>query len=315
MKKILVSVLLILVLLFSCTAQAEDDLHIVATIFPEYDWVLQVLGEDSAADVTLLLDNGVDLHSFQPTADDIIAISDCDMFIYVGGESDAWVDEVLAAARNTDMKVIDLLEVLGDSAMEEELKEGMEAEEEEEEGEDEEEEIEYDEHVWLSLRNAQTLVSAVCDTLCEIDSGSAEAYRANTDAYLEKLTALDTAYAEAVDAAEMKTLLFCDRFPFRYLTEDYGLDYYAAFAGCSAESEASFETMAFLTEKRKELELKHVIILEGSDGKLAQTVSGGQCDILTLDSMQGTTLKDVENGCTYLSVMEKNLETLKQALN
>ncbi len=315
MKKILVSVLLILVLLFSCTAQAKDGLHIVATIFPEYDWVLQVLGEDSAADVTLLLDNGVDLHSFQPTADDIIAISDCDVFIYVGGESDAWVDEVLAAARNEDMKVIDLLEVLGDSAMEEELKEGMEAEEEEEEGEGEEEEIEYDEHVWLSLRNAKTLVSAVCDTLCEIDSGSAEVYRANTDSYLEKLTALDTAYAEAVDTAETKTLLFCDRFPFRYLTEDYGLDYYAAFSGCSAESEASFETMAFLTEKRKELALKHVIILEGSNGKLADTVSGGQCDTLTLDSMQGTTMKDVENGCTYLSVMEKNLETLKQALN
>ncbi len=313
MKKIIVSVLLILVLLFSCTAQAEGSLHIVATIFPEYDWVLQILGEDSDAEVTLLLDNGVDLHSFQPTADDIISISDCDVFLYVGGESDAWVDEVLSAARNTDMRVIDLLEVLGDSAKQEELKEGMEAEEEEEEGE--EEGPEYDEHVWLSLRNAKTLVNAVCEALCEADAENADSYRMNTEAYIQKLDELDKAYTETVESAEMKTLLFCDRFPFRYLTEDYGLDYYAAFSGCSAESEASFETMAFLTEKRKELALKHVVILEGSDGRLAQTVSGGQCDILTLDSMQGTTLKDVENGCTYLSVMEKNLETLKQALN
>ena len=309
MKKIIVSVLLVLVLLFSCTAQAEGSLHIVATIFPEYDWVLQILGEDSDAEVTLLLDNGVDLHSFQPTADDIISISDCDVFLYVGGESDAWVDEVLSAARNTDMRVINLLAVLGDSAKQEELKEGMEAEEEDED------EIEYDEHVWLSLRNARTLVNAVCEALCEADAENADTYRANTEAYIRMLDELDKAYTETVENAEMKTLLFCDRFPFRYLTEDYGLDYYAAFSGCSAESEASFETMAFLTEKRKELELKHVVILEGSDGRLAQTVSGGQCDILTLDSMQGTTLKDVENGCTYLSVMEKNLETLKQALN
>lgn len=311
MKKILISVLLIAVLLLSCCAQAEE-LHIVTTIFPEYDWVLQVLGEDSSASVTLLLDNGVDLHSFQPTADDIIAISDCDLFVYVGGESDAWVDEVLAAARNTDMQVIDLLEVLGEAAKEEELKEGMEGEEEEE---GEEDEIEYDEHVWLSLRNAKTLVNAVCEALCEIDAANTENYCTNAAAYIEKLDELDKAYIETVEAAETKTLLFCDRFPFRYLTEDYGLDYYAAFSGCSAESEASFETMAFLTEKVKELNLKHVITLEGSDGKLAQTVSGGKCDILTLDSMQSTTSIDVENGTTYLSVMEKNLETLKLALN
>lgn len=244
-------------------------------------------------------------------------IADCDLFIYVGGESDAWVDDALKEAVNKNMKVINLLDVLGNTVKEEEVKEGMEAEEEEESGE-EEEEPEYDEHVWLSLKNAKILTKAIADDLCEIDEEHKDIYMRNEKAYEEKLDTLDKEYQGTVDAASQKTLLFGDRFPFRYLVDDYGLDYYAAFVGCSAETEASFETVKFLSEKVDELGLKNVITIEKSDQKIAKTIVENTKDknqnILTLDSMQSTSSDDVKNGTTYLSVMEKNLEVLKEAL-
>lgn len=291
-----------------------EKLSIVTTIFPEYDWVHQIIGENDYADVTMLLDSGVDLHSYQPTADDIVTVATCDLFIYVGGESDQWVDDALQETMNTDMVVINLLDVLGDMAKEEEIVEGMEAEEEG----DEEEELEYDEHVWLSLKNAQVLCSAIADAISELDPDHAEEYQANVTGYNEKLAALDAEYAAAVNDGVQDTLLFGDRFPFRYLVDDYGLNYYAAFAGCSAESEASFETILFLANKVDELGLNAVLTLEGSDGKIAQTVISATTDksqqILTFDSMQSTTSDDVKNGATYLSIMEKNLNVLKEAL-
>jgi zinc transport system substrate-binding protein len=303
----------------------SDKLNVVTTIFPEYDWVREIAGD--RADVTMLLDNGVDLHSYNPTADDVVKISTCDMFIYVGGESDEWVEDALKESANPDMAVVNLLEVLGDSVKEEEVKEGMEAEEHEheegeeehEEGEDEHEEgPEYDEHVWLSLKNAAVLCRYIADKLGEIDSANSSEYSANADAYIEKLNALDAKYEEAVNAAQVKTLLFGDRFPFRYMTDDYGLDYFAAFVGCSAEAEASFETIAFLANKVDELGLKSVMTIEGSDGTIARTIvetsQSKDAGILTMDSMQSTTSQDVADGVTYLSVMEKNLDTLKQAL-
>lgn len=293
-------------------------IKVVTTIFPEYDWVKEIAGDEiSNMDLTMLLDNGVDLHSYQPTASDIMKISDCDLFIYVGGESDAWVDDALKEAVNKNMKVINLLDVLGNTVKEEEVKEGMEAEEEEESGE-EEEEPEYDEHVWLSLKNAKILTKAIAEDLCEIDEEHKDIYMRNEKAYEEKLDTLDKEYQGTVDAASQKTLLFGDRFPFRYLVDDYGLDYYAAFVGCSAETEASFETVKFLSEKVDELGLKNVITIEKSDQKIAKTIVENTKDknqnILTLDSMQSTLSDDVKNGTTYLSVMEKNLEVLKEAL-
>lgn len=305
------------------SAAAENDkLTVVTTIFPEYDWVMNVLGDKAAdADVTMLLDTGVDLHSFQPTADDIIKISRCDVFVYVGGESDGWVEDALKEATNRDMIVLDLLDVLGDAVKEEELKEGMEAEEhdhEEGEHDHEEEEVEYDEHVWLSLRNAAVLVNAIRDALISADAENAGSYTANAAAYVEKLNALDERYCAAVDAAAKKTVLFGDRFPFRYLVDDYGLDYFAAFVGCSAESEAGFETIAFLAGKVDELGLSTVLTLEGTDHKIAETIvaasQGRSARILSMDSMQSTTSGDVKNGATYLSVMEKNLSVLTDAL-
>ncbi len=302
-----------------------DKLQIVTTIFPEYDWVMNILGDNPAnAEVTLLLDNGVDLHSYQPAADDILKISTCDMFIYVGGESDEWVDDALKEATNKDMAVIDLLDVLGESVKEEETVEGMQESEHEHEGEETGEhehaegETEYDEHVWLSLRNAAALTDSISKELQRIDPANAQVYKTNSDAYIKKLNGLDQQYLEAVSAAPVKTLLFGDRFPFRYLTDDYGLTYYAAFVGCSAETEASFETITFLAEKVDELSLHAVMTIEGNDHRIAETIVQNTADkdqqILTMDSMQSTTSKDVANGTTYLSVMEKNLLTLKEAL-
>ena len=298
----------------------SDKLSIVTTIFPEYDWVMQILGDKAAdADVTMLLDNGVDLHSYQPVAEDILKIANCDVFIYVGGESDGWVDDALKEAVNPDMVVINLLEVLGDSVKEEEVVEGMQAEEEEEEEEGEEEEVEYDEHVWLSLKNASVLCDAIAEGIAKADAENASVYQANNDAYKAQLSALDEQYREAVADAAFDTVLFGDRFPFRYLTDDYNLNYYAAFVGCSAETEASFETVVFLSNKVDELGLNSIMTIENSDQKIAQTIRDNTADkdqqIFSLDSMQATTSEDVKNGATYLSVMTANLEVLKQALN
>lgn len=474
-------------------AGKAGKLKVVTTIFPAYDWVRAILGDKAEnAEITMLLDNGVDLHSYQPTADDIVKISDCDLFVYVGGESDGWVKNALKSAANRNMKVINLLEVLGDSVKTEETVEGMQedghghshdeqlteddikdrtlsdfagawkslhpyllngdldkfcqhrAEEDEdssttkdtylekyktswqcdaekisisgntitftygdgktvsaeytyagyqpkrndegeirsvryqfettsadapkyvqfndhghEPGEAEHFHIyfgndgfdalmsaktnpffvkdtlsvedildelmghdhgeEADEHVWLSLKNAKTLVGAISNALQEFDPDNKDTYATNAAAYIEKLSALDGAYQSAVDGAAHKTVLFGDRFPFRYLVDDYGLSYYAAFAGCSAETEASFETISFLAGKVDELRLPCVLTIEGAQHKIAETIVQNTAEknqsILMLDSMQSTTSTDVANGTTYLSVMESNLDVLKQALN
>ena len=314
------------------TASDETRLRVVTTIFPEYDWVREILGDKADnAEVTMLLDNGADLHSYQPTADDIVKISECDLFIYVGGESDDWVDDALKNAANKNMKVINLLEALGERVKTEEVVEGMQEEKHDHDHDhedadehddakehDHEEEAEYDEHVWLSLKNAQTLCSAISGVLQQIDPDNKDTYAANASAYIKKLSALDADYQAAVNAAACKTVLFGDRFPFRYLAEDYGLRYYAAFAGCSAESEASFETISFLAGKVDELNLPCVLTIEGVQHKIAETIvrntAAKNQKVLMMDSMQSTTSKDAANGTTYLSVMERNLSVLKEAL-
>lgn len=296
------------------TETAAEPLRVVTTIFPLYDWVRQTAGEDAPIQLTLLLDGGTDLHSYQPSAQDMVAIADCDLFIYVGGESDAWVEDALAGADNPDRRTLNLLDLLGTRVYEEETVEGMEPEEEEDH--DHEEHV-VDEHIWTSLRNAQELSAAIGDVLGELDPAHADQYTANAIAYGAQLAALDGEYASLTASAPVKTLLFGDRFPFRYLVEDYALDYYAAFPGCSADTEASFETVAFLAEKTAQLDLPAVLTIEGSDGKIARTIlqtAGGDRAQLTLDAMQGTTAADIEAGATYLSIMEQNLGVLRQAL-
>ena len=320
MKKtisLLLITMMVICSLSACASPAgtsgDDKISIVTTIFPEYDWVMNILGNNPAnAEVTLLLDNGVDLHSYQPTADDIMKIATCDMFIYVGGESDRWVEDALSEAVNKDMVVINLLEVLGDSVKEEEVVEGMQ--------EEDEDETEYDEHVWLSLKNAVICTEAISHALQDkIDPENSITYAENAAEYMRKLFTLDREYEETIANASGDTLLFGDRFPFRYLTDDYDLNYYAAFAGCSAETEASFETVTFLSGKVDELNLGCILTIETSDGKIAETIrdntSTGDQKILVLDSLQSVTMDDINNGVTYLSIMKENLNVLSEALN
>ena len=319
MKKVL-SCLIVAIFVFGtfagCSAKKNDsdgNKKIVVTVFPVYDWVRVLTKGSQYFDIEYLLDNGVDLHSFQPTAKDIMDISTCDIFIYVGGGSDKWVDDALKQAINKDMKVINLMEVLGDLAKEEEVKEGMQ--EEEHDHDEHDEDHEYDEHIWLSLKNADMLCKYISDALSEKDPEGEKIYRENYEAYSMQLGELDDAAQKVVDEAPVKTLLFGDRFPFRYFTDDYGLDYYAAFVGCSAETEASFETVIYLAKKVDELGLKHICKIESSDGSIAKTIknstTGKDQTIVEFISMQSLP----EDGETYISIMEYNIEALKEALN
>ena len=320
---VLASVLCLASAAAPAAAEEGKKLNIVTTIFPVYDWILQAAGGADHAEITLLLDSGVDLHSYQPTASDMLKIASCDVFVYVGGESDKWVEDALKGSVNPGRIVISLLDALGEDVRAEELVEGMEHHGHEEDGDADEdhdrEEEEADEHVWLSLRNAQKLTSAIAARLAEADPAHAEAYTANAAAYCERLAALDAQYAEVTGAAAHKTLLFGDRFPFRYLADDYGLAYYAAFSGCSAETEASFQTIVFLAQKMDELGLPAALTIEGTSRKIAETVIRTTAEknqkILTLDSMQSVTAADMQAGASYLSIMEKNLEVLREALN
>ena len=346
MKKLLAFVGLLFALgmgsAFAKKTSDENKVKVVTTIFPEYDWVKEVVGEKADdVELTLLLNNGVDLHSYQPSVKDIAKIQDADIFVYVGGESDEWVDDVLKNVKSPNQKVINLLEVLGDRVKAEEIVEGMEHEhhhghdhDDDEHGHDDhdgdhhdehdhdhdehEHEEELDEHVWLSLKNAQILTNAICDALCQADSKNAEIYRKNLVSYNKKLADLDAKYEASVKAASKNTLVFGDRFPFRYLVDDYGLKYFAAFSGCSAESEASFKTIVFLSEKVNELGLNSVCQIESGNGKIAKTVISNsknkKAKVLVFDSLQSTTAKQIKKGATYLGAMEKNLEILKEAL-
>lgn len=287
---------------------------IVCTIFPQYDWCREILG--SKADnfnLVLLLDKGTDLHSFQPTFADIAKVSSSDLFVYIGGESDNWVSDALKEAKNKNLAALNLMEKLGNDVKEEELVEGMQGETEEDY------ETEYDEHIWLSVKNAKKLTSALCAEIQKLDPQNANLYAENAKNYIAKLDLLDKNYEETVSSSTEKTILVADRFPFRYLADDYGLKYYAAFLGCSAESEASFETIIFLAKKVDELSLGAVLTIENSDKKIARTIventKSKNAKILELDSLQSVTGKDIKNGKTYLSIMEENLKVLKAALD
>mgnify|MGYP000245456360 FL=1 len=291
---------------------------IVCTTFPQYDWIRNIIGDDSDKfQLTMLLDQGTDLHSYQPTAEDIAKIADADMFVYVGGESDGWVESALKEATNKDMKVVNMLDALETAVKVEEVVPGMQAEEgeETEEGEG----PENDEHVWLSLRNAVTLTDALSENIQEIDPANKEDYVENAGKYVDKLNDLDGRYALTISKGRRQAILFGDRFPFRYMADDYGLTYYAAFVGCSAESEASFETITFLAQKVDDLKLPVILTIEGADHNIAESIKNAteskNQEILTMNSMQSVTAEDVADGETYLNMMEDNLNVLSQALN
>ena len=299
-------------------ADADNQIKIVTTIFPEYDWVRQVLGDQADnVDLTLLLKNGVDLHSYQPTADDLVAISEADLFIYVGGPSDFWVQDALDNATNKDMVVVNLFDVLGDAVKPMPVVEGMEPHHHDHEEEGEHCDV-GDEHVWLSLPRAVTAVNAIADALGKIDADHASLYSDNAAAYVEKLNALDGDYKAAVAEAPLDTIVFADRFPFFYLADDYQLHYYAAFTGCSAESDASFETVAFLAKKIDEIGTHSVLTIENCSHDIPQTVidntKAKDQKVLVMDSLHSVTSDNIEDGLTYLDVMTDNLDVLRQAL-
>lgn len=314
MKRMLMPAILALCLC-ACTKKTDTNqtLRVVATVFPAYDWARVIVGADAGhAELTLLSDNGIDLHGFQPSVQDSAALSRADVLIYTGGESDAWVDGAIKPATNHAMRTVSLIDTLGNRAKTEETVAGMQADGFDHGG------TAYDEHVWLSLQNAPLLCAAIADALCAADEKNASAYRANLAAYTAELAALDADYRAAIGAAATKTLVFGDRFPFRYLTDDYGLAYYAAFAGCSAETEASFRTIAFLAEKTDALTLPAVLHIETSDGKIARTIvqntQAKSARVLMLDSMQSVTARQIAAGATYLGIMRKNLAVLQEAL-
>jgi len=287
---------------------------IVCSVFPQYDWTRQIIGDKADVfNMTLLQSSKIDLHNFQPSVDDMLIITTCDLFIHVGGESDKWVSDALKGATNPDMIVLNLLDTLGAGAKEEEIVEGME-----DDDDDDEDEFSYDEHVWLSLKNARIFCETIADILSTLDAQNAGIYKGNLDAYTAKLSALDAQYQSVVDAASVKTLLFGDRFPFRYLVDDYNLDYYAAFPGCSAETEASFKTIISLSDLVDELSLNTVMVTESADQSIAKTIISNTIaknqQIIVLDAMQSITLDDVSRGITYLSIMESNLGALKESL-
>lgn len=326
----------------------SNKISIVCTTFPQYDWVKNILGEEAERfNVTLLLDNGVDMHSYQPAVKDIATAGSSDLFIYVGGESDTWVEDALKEAKNKDLKAINLMETLDNFVKEEEVVEGMQEErkslghsheksskEKQEQTQKEshensqeingqkeaaDEEPEYDEHIWLSIRNAEIMVKNIEKAIEQLDSDNAKVYQTNAENYIKKLDTLDKQYANTIQNAKYKAILFGDRFPFRYMADDYDLKYYAAFAGCSAETMAGFETVTFLAKKADELRLPVILTIENSDGRIAEAVKSNTTKknqkILAMNSLQSVTKEQIADGITYLQVMQENLSVLSEALN
>ncbi len=318
MKKIIALVLAVIMIscvFTGCTNNESNDakLNIVCTMFPQYDWARNIAGEAENVNIMLLLDSGTDLHSYQPTAADIVTISSADVFIYIGGDSDKWVGEVLETSKNEDTLVINLMESLG----EENLYCAEEIAEEHSHEAEEEHNHTHDEHIWLSVKNALRLTKIIAAAIIEKDPENKGTYEENLTSYVKKLDALDKAYEGELLTSENKTLVFADRFPFIYLAKDYGLTCHAAFSGCSAESEASFETVTRLAGKIDELELSYILITETSDGSVANTVKNStkakDQQILTLNSLQSVT-KD-KLSLSYIEVMNENLNVIKTALS
>ncbi len=309
-------VLLCGVLLTGCipSTQKSSKKSIVCTTYAQYNWIQEIIGYDNSVfDLTLLIKDGTDLHSYQPTIQDLAKVSSADMFVYVGGESDQWVSDALKEAKNKKMIVVSMMSVLKNRIKEEEHVEGMK------EDHEEDDESEYDEHVWLSLINAHEVIRYLSKEIQKLDEVNKDIYEENTKCYLNNIDDLNHQYQHVIKNASTKTLLFADRFPFRYLLDDYHLKYYAAFPGCSADVEASFYTITFLENKIDELKLTSIFIIDQTNLKIAQTVKDNtqkkNQKILYLDSLQSVNDKKIKNGYSYLSAMKHNLKMLREAIN
>jgi zinc transport system substrate-binding protein len=276
---------------------------VVSTIFPPFDFAREIAGERVSR--LMLVPPGVESHSFEPTPRDIIRIQNCDVYIYVGGESDVWVKRVLSSIDTSKMQIISLMDCV--TVVEEEIVEGME-----EEGE---EEAEYDEHVWTAPRNAKLIVQKISDALCAVDAGNAGAYRTNTAAYLAKLDALDAAFREVVAGGSRRTVVFGDRFPFRYLADAYNLSYFAAFPGCSTETEPSAATLRFLIDKVRAERIPVIFHIELSNERMADMISEETgAKKLLFHAGHNVSKRELEQGRSYLDIMNQNVLNLKEAL-
>ncbi len=317
MKKItavILAMVMTVVLLCACTeknSQIKDknkgpQLNVISTIFPSYDFARQVGGDH--IDVSMLLKPGTESHDYDPTPQDIIKVQNCDLFIYVGGESDEWVKDILSSDEQKPKKVIALMDCV--DTVEEETVEGMEAEEEQED------EVEYDEHVWTSPKNAVTIAKKIAEALKELEPSYSADFEKNTVAYCAKLSSLDDQFRKVVENGKRKTLIFGDRFPFRYFTDEYELSYYAAFPGCSSETEPSASTISFLINKVKTEKIPVVFSIEFSNGKIADTIcESSDAKKLTFHSCHNVTQDEFDSGITYIELMQKNVKNLKEALS
>ena len=313
MKKTL-SLILLLALALSLAAcgapQAGENeaaaLDIVTTLFPAYDFARQIGGD--RVRVTLLVPPGAEAHSFEPTAKDMIRIRECSLFFCNGGESEAWVEELLADAPVETLVMLDCVD-----ALEEEVKEGMQEIFEEEDGD--EDGPEYDEHVWTSPVKAREICEALCRRLCALDPAGAAEYQANLARYSAELDALDAAFRETVAAGRLRTLVFADRFPVRYFVEEYGLDYFAAFPGCAEDTEPSARTVAFLIDRVREEQIPAVFYIEFSNEKMADVICEDTgCRKLLFHSCHTVSARELEQGVSYLELMRANVTALKEAL-
>lgn len=291
----------------------KKSAKIISANFVGFDFARAITGSDK--NIEMLMAPGIEAHSYDPTPADIIAIKNADLFIYNGGESDAWVDRILTSNNIPEEKTLRLMDFV---SLKEEATEGMESEEHSHESEDHEHEEgpEYDEHIWTSLKNSIKLVKAIRDKLTSLYPDQAGSYTKNTDAYISRLNNLDEAIANVVKNTTSPTLIFGDRFPFRYFVDDYGLDYYAAFPGCSDQVEASASTIAFLIDKSKEINAKVIFKIELTSDKLARTIAEeSDAKVLELHSAHNISSDDFKNGITFADLMERNLAALKEALN
>lgn len=286
---------------------------IISSGFVGYDFARAITGDES--DISMLLKPGAEMHDFEPTPEDIINIKNADLFIYVGGESDEWVEELLTDNEIPEEKTLRLMDLV--EVKEEELSEGMEAHEDHEEHEHDhdEEEVEYDEHIWTSPVNAIKLINGIKDKLSNIHPENKDIYEKNANTYISRLSDIDREIRNVVANSNKKELIFGDRFPFRYFTDEYGLSYYAAFPGCSEQTEASSKTVAFLIDKAKSDGIKTILKIELTSDKLAKSIADEVgAKVMTLNATHNISSEDFEKGVTYAEIMESNIDVLKEAL-
>ena len=318
----LIALCAVLLSLIGCAdlkTDTDDTISIVTTIFPPYDFVRQITKEAENITVTQLLRPGMESHTFDPTPADILAVQNCDLFIYTGGESDQWVKTLLDAAPQAAeraVRMIDLVEAVGEDHIEGATHHHDHGHEHEDDLEaHDSDHVEYDEHVWTDPHNAMRITESLCSIICGLDAEHAPQYRENTNAYLKELSALDDLLHEIAEHAEHRTVVFGDRFPMRYLCDAYGLGYRAAFPGCAAESEPSAATMIYLIEKVKQEQIPAIFTIELSNQKIARAIADETgVQILKMHSCHNRTADEAAAEKTYLDLMYENAEVLKIAL-